>query len=382
MLNITFAGLTAGKGVEAYEVQICSPGTVAMGAAAESTIVRGNRFRRDMMSSRQNEYDGLIARVRGHNEHRALQQAKRVCWKTLAAAADEYTKWVALALWLRAVVDAAGGIRPEVAQDLESRVPLAFERIRLDFEVAVQRGESPGARVWQALLEWAEKNTFVGPKRAGWLDSVRYFSSCSLDSIKAWSYWESIDKEWRSTPPDEFPTYTQWQFEVARVARVPDDDGLSQQILTAVKSLPVLEWTKHLTRYSDLIVFLLWMELMLEVQGRSSPAVESELRKRYCGFRLSSSSGPKDTVRALHEWVIDGDLGGAGKKSLVPALSFHVMYHPAYPAMRGYAQHCHSLWLNEQPDPLPSFEAWRADADGYFERSPFVGGSHSPPGSR
>jgi hypothetical protein len=59
----------------------------------------------------------LMTRVRHQNEHRALQQAKRVPWRTLAAAAEEYTDWEVFTLWLRAVVDAARHIPADVARE-------------------------------------------------------------------------------------------------------------------------------------------------------------------------------------------------------------------------------------------------------------------------
>lgn len=41
----------------------------------------------------------LMARVRHRDERRALQQAKRVPWKTVAATAEEYTDWEVFTLW-------------------------------------------------------------------------------------------------------------------------------------------------------------------------------------------------------------------------------------------------------------------------------------------
>ena len=143
----------------------------------------------------------LIDRVRQQTERRALEQAKRVPWKRLAQAADEYTDWQVFTLWLRAVVDAAGSVPAMVAQEMESRTPRLLECIRPDVEAAVKNGDGPGARIWQDVSQWAEMNVFIGAKRAGWLDAVRYYSSMSLRSMKAWSHWENIDRRWRVAPP-------------------------------------------------------------------------------------------------------------------------------------------------------------------------------------
>lgn len=137
-----------------------------------------------------------------------------------------------------AVVDAAPHIPAHVALELESRAPLVLERTRQDNETAVKGVNDPGAKIWQAVGDWAKLNSFLGPKRAGWLDAVRYISSSSLRSMKAWSYWESIDKQWRAAPPVEFPTFAHWQSGVSDLTRLSDGNSLAQQVLETVRSLP------------------------------------------------------------------------------------------------------------------------------------------------
>jgi hypothetical protein len=311
---------------------------------------------------------GLMARVRLRNERRALQQAKLVPWKTLAATAEQYTDWEVFTLWLRAVVDAARHIPTDVARELESRAPLVLEHIRLGTDAVAKGANDLGGKIWQAAGAWAEMNIFLGPKREGWLDAVQYFSSSSLRSMKAWSHWESVDKQWGAAPPNAFPNYVQWQSEVAALTRLSDGNSLAQQVLETVHSVPEAEWTEHLLGFSDLVAFSLWMELVLDIEGSTSSHVARELADRYRGFRISTSTGSKEAVRALHQWVSEHRVVDSNQEELLAALSFHVRNHPAYPAMRRYAQHCHDLWPTQCPDHLPSFDEWREAADGYFER--------------
>jgi len=203
--------------------------------------------------------DHLIDRVRQQTEVRALQQAKRITWKRLAVAADEYTEWQVFGLWIRAVVGAAGSIPVMVAREMESRTPQLLGRIRPDVKAAFN-GNGSGAKIWQDVNLWAETNIFLAASRAGWLDAVRYFSSMSLHSMKAWSYWEDIDRQWRTTTPKKFPAYTQWQCEVAAVARLSNPDSTAQQVLDAVRGVSEPEWSTLLHGFSDLIAFSLWIE--------------------------------------------------------------------------------------------------------------------------
>ena len=318
----------------------------------------------------------LIARVRFQNERRAWLQARRAPWKTLAAAAEEYTDWQVFTLWLRAVIAAARCIPADVEQELESRSPLLLSHIRAVVEPTAIDAEGPGMQVWQAVGEWAEMNSFLVPKREGWLDAVRYFSAASLQYARAWSYWESIDKRWRAAPPAEFPTYAQWQSGVTAVTTLSDGNSDAQRALETVRSLPESEWCSELATFSELIAFSLWMELTLDVEGHGSDFVARELAQRYSGFSLPSSLESKEAVRALHAWVVEHRLPKGNQKELLRALRFHVRHHPAYPALRSYAQKCHAAWPNEHPARLPPYEEWREAANGYFEA---LGGSQKVP---
>ena len=309
----------------------------------------------------------LKDRVREQTKLRALEQASRVTWQRLAAAADEYTEWQVFGLWLRAVVESAGSVPPIVAQEMKSRSPQLLDGIHPDIEAVVKTGGGPGARIWEDVSMWVEVNIFIVPKRAGWLDAVRYFSSMSLRSMQAWSQWENVDKEWHNAAPPQFPNYAQWRSEVAAVAQLSNPDSTAQQVLDAVRSLPEAEWNKLLHNFSSLMAFSLWVELVLDIEGPTSGIVSKELAERYSGFSLPHvAKESKELARALHEWVIEHSFAIAGQQILA-ALSFHVSHHPAYPAMRRYALRCHDVWRAESPDHLPSFEEWRQAADTWIE---------------
>lgn len=102
------------------------------------------RHRPFMPTQRDQRGGHLMDRVRQKTELRALQQAKRVTWKRLAATADEYTGWQVFRLWLRAVVEAAGSIPVTVAREVESRATQLLAHIRPDVQAAIN-GNGPGA---------------------------------------------------------------------------------------------------------------------------------------------------------------------------------------------------------------------------------------------
>lgn len=223
-----------------------------------------------MPMQRSQRGGSLIVRVRQQTERRALEQARRVPWKRLAEAAEEYTDWQVFTLWLRAVVEAAGNIPAMVAEEMESRTPQLLGRIRPAVEAAVKNGNGAGPRIWQYASDWVEINVLIGAARAGWLDAVRYFSSMSLRSMKAWSHWEDIDRRWRVTTPQHFPNYERWRCEVAAVAQLSNPGSIAQQVLDSVRSVSEAEWSKLLNGFSDLMAFSLWLELVLDIEGPAS----------------------------------------------------------------------------------------------------------------
>jgi len=330
---------------------------------------RIERIGMTVMPRQQNQRGvNLVDRVRHQTERCALEQARRVPWKCLAAAADEFTEWQVFTLWLRVVVETAKSIPAVVALELESRTPQLHGSIRADIEAAVTNGSGAGARIWQDVSQWAEANVFITAKRAGWLDAVRYFSSVSLRSMKAWSHWERIDQQWRVATPKQFPTYAEWQRDVTAVSQLSNPDDTAQHLLDSVRAIAEVVWTRLLCGFSDLIAFSLWMELVLDIEGPASGLASKELGERYVGFSLPGAAiGSKEAVRALNEWVLAHGLAIADQEKLLEALSFHVSHHPAYHAMRRYALQCHDVWPDAYSDHLPAFEEWREAADAYFE---------------
>jgi hypothetical protein len=307
-------------------------------------------------------------RVRDQTELRALEVSKRVTWQCLAATADEYTEWQVFGLWLRAVGDVAGDIPPLASQELESRTPRLPDRLRPGIETAVQYGDSPGASIWSAVNQWAERNIFETATREGWLEAVQYFSAMSLCSMKAWSYWEFVDKQWRVDKPNDLPSYPQWKSAVASVTRLSNPDSEAQQVLDAIREVSQDKWNMLLRDFSDLIVFSQWMELVFAIEGSHSALLSRELAARYRGFVLThASTNSKDCVRALSEWVISNGFGITNQTQLLGALGFQVRHHPQYPAVRSYAIRCHDVWSGNDRGCLPSFDEWRGNANEYCD---------------
>jgi len=291
----------------------------------------------------------------------ALDEARRVPWPQLMQFVEESLRWEVFNLWIRAVVNAANGVPPVIEQELESRIPGFLTRVRDELESADPVGE----RLWNLVGAWITTNVLLKPKVEGWLNAVNFYSSRTMTYMKAWAHWERMSDEWSANPPEQWPSYERWQNDVAAVTQLPNPAGEPQRILDAMLSVPPAEWERMLSAYRDVVIFAVWMELILDLEGPQSPIVARALAAQYPGFAFGSGDLPStDAVRELHAWVISNVVCPRSDEAM-GALTWHIKHHPEYHAIREYAIEYHDLWSSEYPTHPPAFREWRKKADQY-----------------
>jgi hypothetical protein len=153
--------------------------------------------------------------------------------------------------------------------ELES--PRPSRPLATDSGCRIQAPRSNPRSTLQDVSLWAEVNVFVDAKRGGWLDAVRYFSSMSLRSMKAWSHWEDVNHRWRRTMPEEFPSLEQWRRQIDAVRRLSNPDSRAQQVLESIWRTSEPEWCR-------LRSLLFGSDGILSVVGAHPQSRGSELR--------------------------------------------------------------------------------------------------------
>ena len=291
----------------------------------------------------------------------ALDEARCVPWPQLMQFVEESLRWEVFVLWIRAVANAAKGVPPVVEQELETRIPGFLARVREELESADEVGE----RAWNLVGAWIDTHVLLQPKMEGWLNAVNFYSSRTMTCMKAWAHWERMSDEWKANPPERWPSHERWQNDVAAVAQLPNPAGEPQRILDAMLSVPPAEWERMLFAYRDVVIFAVWMELTLDLEGPQSPIVARALAEQYPGFAFGGGDLPStDAVRELHAWVISNVVCPQSDE-VMGALTWHIKHHPEYYAIREYAIECHDLWSSECPTHPPAFREWRNKADQY-----------------
>ena len=94
-------------------------------------------------------------------------------------------------------------------------------------------------------------------------------------------------------------------------------------------------------------------------------AVLAELQNR-CPEFLKSGPSPHDW-HGLMMWISDHYFTDAKKEGWFDALLVRAGDNPRAIRTIEYGDHCEETWGPRLPDPYPSFEEWRANADSFVE---------------
>jgi hypothetical protein len=334
-------------------------------ASAPDLVENGNGSVSTFMSSTAGGRGSPSERVRQYAEVRALDEAKKVPWRLLANAADEYTEWQIFALWLRAVLNVCEVLPAEVANEVETRSPALLSQVQSRFDILAP---PRGGAVWEAVNDWAESTVFVEAKRDRWLNAIRYFSSTSLSSMKAWSYWESIHRRCQEQKPEYLLTYPEWISATYAVRRLSNPEGDAQKVLDSIGMMPEARWQLMFEAFAELTALCLWIETVLGIGQMGAALVTRELKVRHPGFEISSIQNSGAAISGFMEWVIASEVPFVGSHLPLTALAYQTKRHPAYHARRNYAAQCRAVWSGVHFDRLPSFEEWRDAADAYLKR--------------
>jgi hypothetical protein len=66
-------------------------------------------------------------------------------------------------------------------------------------------------------------------------------------------------------------------------------------------------------------------------------------------------------------WIADHFFQDAKKEGWYDAILSQVRNHPRAIRTMEFSDHCGEIWGPQLPDPYPSFEEWRNQADSYVE---------------
>ena len=151
----------------------------------------------------------LERKVQELARRRATRQLLRVPSDRFARAQQKYLHWESFSLWVRAIVEAEGGVPSWINRTLQERCPDFLEFERQCREAHCKQA----APLSSLLVEWIHDRVFAKAKEEGWLDALIFFSIRDPRSQRAWAYWEHCENEWKRKRPTRYPNFNEWRLQ-------------------------------------------------------------------------------------------------------------------------------------------------------------------------
>jgi hypothetical protein len=276
----------------------------------------------------------------------ASRQVMRVPWNRFRQAHDEYVRWEAFALWVRAIVDVDGCVPPSVVAVLKKRCADFIEQAA---------HLHPPELVALRLHEWIHNHVFTYAKQEGWLDALHFYGVRDPRCEAAWAHWEPCTQEWKRNRLRVYPAFETWW-------RAAQDRELFQEV-SADRVLDVVE------TYVDWMAFVQWLRPLLGSDVKPASQVVRELRRRCPDFlTVSLDEGPnRQDWRSLTSYIEERFFPEVKKEGWLDYVREKACHHPRNVRALAYGER----WMNDcsvNPALLyPRFSRWRYAADNFCE---------------
>lgn len=291
---------------------------------------------------------------------RAEAQARRVPWQRLLHTRNQYIDWQEFSLWVRSVLESEDRVPDWLIGILNRRCPGFLEN---DKELIPKTAKNRPLPL--RLEDWIDEHMFGFAKQEGWFNAITYNSIREPRYQKAEVCWSQCVKKWKKAKPFRYPTFEEWKLMAERCDPTAHLVPALRKRLAGIQRVDPVRFSEAVSRYVDWEALTYWARRALEV-GRSLPdPVANELRER-CPDFLVSDPGSRGWEE-LMAWIADRHFTEAKCEGWFDAILMSVRTHPRAIRTIEYADYCDEIWAPGVPDPYPSFQQWRREADAYVE---------------
>ncbi len=300
------------------------------------------------------KFTKLERRVGNIASRRARRQLMQVPWDRFHKAYEEYIRWQAFVLWVRAVVECEGCTPSWLKAILRKRCPAFAEE--------ADRSNKPELLGLQ-LLPWVHNRAFGFARQEGWLDALVFYGFRDTRSQGYWAYWEYCQSEWRRRRPVSVPTFVRWR-------RSALNWKLHDDVSCAVVA-------KAVEKFIDFEALVYWLRpLYRGAKVQLPPHVVLELRQespsllRFVSRETSDAHEDKSRRwQRLFNWGKVHVLSHAKKAGLLDCVLRQAGIHPRHVRLVDYgAFWCKSRRGNTEL-PYPNLRKWQGDMEGYVRAS-------------
>jgi len=303
----------------------------------------------------------------------AEREAGQIPWPYLLQAREQYVKWQAFALWVRAIEETEGDFPEWLAEIVDKRCPGFLQFVA---EQRLNDRRSPPF-FWYYLERWISERIFGQGWREGWMNAVGYYAVRDLACLRDHAYWEYCEHQWKRAKPSAYPSFREWR----KASEHCDDQVIDacemrekeRELIKASLRISPGVLCKAVDRYVDCQVFAYWARTALE-SGHPLPApVDREVRQRCPGFldteaashALHSNEEPHQRFNRMMRWIEDHEFARAKKQGWFAAIIYQAHLHPRHARVVDYWHHWEANRRKHPRSRYLSFEHWRATADAY-----------------
>ena len=312
------------------------------------------------------------AQLQHFSRERADDQARRIPWQRLFEARNQYIDWQEFYLWVRSVLEVEDRIPDWLVEVLNGRCPGFLESVgRLTSQAARQRP------LPLRLEDWIDEHIFGFAREEGWFSAITFYAIRESRYQRAEVCWSESVERWKKGKPLQYPSFEEWK-DVA--AQCDDTANLLPDVRKARASTKLVSsdrLAKAVSRYIDWEAFAYWARPAME-RSEQLPAEVARALERCCpGFLARYHKTQKSELSSMHpwqqlmRWIGDHFFAEARAEGWCDAIIAAAQIHPRAMRTMEYADHCDEIWGPQLPEPYPSFEDWRSNADSYVE-SPSV----------
>jgi len=301
-----------------------------------------------------------VARVQRLARERADAQARRVPWQRLLETRNEYIDWQEFYLWVRSVLEVENRIPEWIGEILNQRCPEFLEN-----ENAVTPKVAKNRPLPLRLEDWIDDHIFGVARQEGWFNAITYYAIREPRYQRAEVCWSECVKNWKKARPLRFPSFEEWKLMAERCDPIAHLVPELRKRMGGIRNLDPVRFADAISRYIDWEALAYWARPALERGSEVPQTVLEELQER-CPEFLETEPHPRDWQRFM-TWISEHYFCDAKKEGWLGALLMRAGDHPRAIRTREYAHQCDEAWGSRLPDPYPSFQEWRGNADSFVE---------------
>ena len=312
---------------------------------------------------------GSTARLQRAARESADDQARRIPWQRLLEARNQYIDWQEFYLWVRSILEVENRMPDWLVEILNNRCP-GF----LESEKRLTTKAAKGRPLPLRLEDWIDDHIFGFANQEGWLNAITFYAVRDPRYQRAEVCWSECVERWKKAKPIQYPSFDEWK---DAAANCDDTAHLLPEVRkarTSSKLVALNRLAEAVSQWIDWEAFAYWARAALESRSGANTEVTSEIGRRCPGYlaanrntQVHDSAGTSQDWHSLMSWIADHDFRDAKTEGWFDAILVRVRSHPRAIRTMEYADHCDELWSSELPNPYPSFEDWRREADLYVD---------------